>query len=112
MPFAPKHPCGQPGCGALVERGKSRCAKHAAEQGKRYDAERLSAAARGYDRTWRRLRRMVLNRSPLCAECGDPAIEVHHVIALADGGENTFENLESLCKGCHSRKTRRERASL
>lgn len=70
-------------------------------------------------RPWRELRRMVLADSPLCA---DPfgihrkqgryelAGEVDHVIPRDQRPELSFDqaNLQPLCKGCHSRKTRKE----
>ena len=56
-----------------------------------------------------RLRLMKLRRDPLCARCGKLAEDVHHVVALADGGRNMMENLESLCHSCHSTITARER---
>lgn len=108
MPYAPKHPCSQPGCPALVERGKARCPTHTQQQRKAQDASRPHSAGRGYGHNWRKLRRMVLARSPLCADCGDAATEVHHLVSFADGGMNTDENLQALCKGCHSKRTARE----
>ncbi|MBX3001917.1 MAG: HNH endonuclease [Caldilineaceae bacterium] len=36
-----------------------------------------------------------------------PATEVHHIIALRDGGRNEEGNLRSLCKTCHSKRTAR-----
>lgn len=33
------------------------------------------------------------------------ATEVDHVTAIEAGGSNDTENLRSLCKPCHSRKT-------
>lgn len=66
---------------------------------------------RGYDRTWQRLRRMYLRRYPVCEKCGAPATEVHHVHALVDGGPRLcYDNLQALCKPCHSRKTARAMA--
>ena len=32
-----------------------------------------------------------------------PVEEVHHIIPLSEGGDNSFDNLMSLCKSCHSR---------
>lgn len=56
---------------------------------------------------------MHLARHPLCVECQAKgmvvaAAEVDHIVPLADGGTNDDENLQSLCKSCHSRKTARE----
>ena len=71
---------------------------------KRVD-DRPSACKRGYGRKWQRLRKMKLARRPMCECCGSPANEVDHVIALSAGGTNEMDNLQSLCKSCHSRKT-------
>lgn len=103
-------PCLAPGCPRLGHGG--RCAEHAAqrdrEREQRYEATRGSAASRGYDATWRRLRLMVLRAEPLCRQCGAPATDVDHILPLARGGTNEAGNLRSLCAGCHSRKTNRE----
>jgi 5-methylcytosine-specific restriction protein A len=85
------------------------------ERQREYDKQRDSAAQRGYDRTWQRLRIMALRREPLCRHCKlkgkyEFATEVDHIVPLAAGGENTFSNLQALCKSCHSRKTAREQA--
>jgi 5-methylcytosine-specific restriction enzyme A len=50
-----------------------------------------------------------------CEDCGSPApfirtsdgtpyLEVHHIIFLADGGEDTVPNAQALCPNCHRRK--------
>jgi 5-methylcytosine-specific restriction protein A len=69
---------------------------------------RGSAASRGYDARWRRLRLMFLREHPLCALCGAPATEVDHIIPIRLGGSNDAANLQALCKSCHSAKTARE----
>ena len=84
-------------------------------QSQRYEEGRPSAARRGYGRDWRRLRAMYLRRNPLCE---DPfgihggavvaAYEVDHIVPLSRGGGNDWDNLQALCKSCHSRKTARE----
>lgn len=67
---------------------------------------RPSAHARGYDRRWRRFRRIILRERPLCEDCGAPATEVDHRVAINRGGEKYDRaNLRALCKPCHSRKT-------
>ena len=76
--------------------------------------DRPSAALRGYGRTWRKLRRMVLAREPLCRVCrargiDTPATQVDHVVPLSAGGPNTMANLQGLCATHHSQKTGRDR---
>lgn len=76
-----------------------------------YDRGRGSAASRGYDATWRRLRAWFLARNPLCIECHahgrtTAAKHVDHVVAIAEGGGRLDpDNLQALCAACHSRKT-------
>ena len=63
-------------------------------------------------RAWATLRECVLNEQPLCEHCLDdydkltPATEVDHIDN--DPTNNTRQNLASLCKPCHSRKTNAE----
>lgn len=68
----------------------------------------------GCDR-WRRLRLRVLRAEPTCRACKaigrvTPASEVDHILPRRERPELTYEveNLQPLCKPCHSRKTRRE----
>lgn len=104
MPIKAKRPCKV--CGRATH--GAYCQRHKPKD------RRASAARRGYGHSWRKLRAFVLRRSPLCADPhgihkarGEsvPAEEVHHVVALAAGGSNELENLEALCKPCHSRIT-------
>jgi 5-methylcytosine-specific restriction enzyme A len=116
MPRSAKKPCRYPGCPETVEQG-SYCPAHQHGANRRrnqqIDDKRASAAARGYDRNWQKLRLMHLRTSPLCVRCEErgwtvPATEVDHIRPLARGGTHDVENLQSLCKSCHSRKTARE----
>lgn len=71
--------------------------------------QRPSAAARGYDYQWQIRRQYVLDRDPVCRICGtSPSEEVDHIIPRARGGSDRSENLQGLCKSCHSRKTASE----
>lgn len=38
------------------------------------------------------------------ASDGTPFLEVHHIKSLADGGEDTLENVVALCPNCHREK--------
>ena len=106
-----KRLCQYPQCGALAEEGLY-CKAH---QRVRID-DRPSAARRGYDHTWQRLRRMKLNEQPLCADpfsvhaaLGEVvlATDVHHVDVVSDGNAvlTSLDRLQSLCHSCHSRVT-------
>jgi 5-methylcytosine-specific restriction protein A len=71
---------------------------------------------RGYGHDWQQLRRYHLSHEPLCRLCKArghtvAAQEVDHIKPF-DGLDDPLRldgsNLQSLCKSCHSRKTRRQ----
>lgn len=72
-----------------------------------------SAAARGYDRAWRRVRLLVLAAEPLCRLCVEAgrttaATEVDHIErfhGLDDPRRLDPENCQPICRECHARKT-------
>ena len=105
VPGAVLRPCRHHRCPALVVSGW--CPKH--RRPTRPDCDRPSSTARGYDRRWRKIRLMFLRANPLCASCGRAANEDDHIKAKRAGGEDDDENLQALCKPCHSIKTMRER---
>jgi 5-methylcytosine-specific restriction protein A len=82
----------------------------------RQHGTRPSAAKRGYDRLWQKKRLAKLHEEPFCEgkrlrdgrRCWMPATDVDHVIPLSQGGDDSPENLQSMCHSCHSRKTQRE----
>ena len=48
------------------------------------------------------LRAAVHARDRACVRCGSTAgVQVHHRVALVDGGSNQLSNLELLCADCH-----------
>ncbi|WP_040667197.1 HNH endonuclease signature motif containing protein [Nitrolancea hollandica] len=101
MPRRPLKPCPEPGCPALVDRG--RCPQH---QTKR--PWQGGAGGRGYGRPWRRIRDQVLTEEPFCRICGAPSQEVDHIVARADGGSDDRGNLRGLCRRCHASRTARQ----
>jgi 5-methylcytosine-specific restriction protein A len=84
--------------------------------GARAPDTRASAARRGYNYRWRKLRAATLaaeageHAGPLCVECLrqgiiTPATDLDHIVPKRVGGADTPENLQPLCHRCHSRKT-------
>ena len=110
----PLRPCLHPGCTALVRSGY--CERHRPPR-----VERRSEDSR----RWRRwyslpvwtddLRPEQLAREPFCRECAAHGLRVYatdvdHVVPH-DGDWSKFidpENLQSLCRSCHGRKTAAE----
>jgi 5-methylcytosine-specific restriction enzyme A len=77
------------------------------------DAARPDRAVRGRHATNRR--GMWLDMHPLCAECERQgrvraAVEIDHIVALADGGPDLdADGIEGLCLPCHRKKSAEER---
>ena len=79
---------------------------------------RPAACARGYNWAWSKpggIRDCHLAGYPLCEDCKaigriTRAVEVDHIDG--DSGNNAGDNLRSLCKSHHSRKTVRENGGL
>ena len=65
---------------------------------------------KGYNSSaWHKLRLVHLAIEPLCIMCEDDGVDVDHIKPIEDGGEllNPL-NLQTMCKSCHSKKTRDE----
>jgi len=66
-------------------------------------------------KAWRSLRNYKIQMNPLCEHClkSDiltPAREIDHIVAIKDGGEKlAYNNLSSLCRSCHAKKSVMER---
>lgn len=94
-------------CGELGEPGASRCVAHSASK------ERYRKQSRGKtpvaNRAYRELRKLPCER---CATCGllfPPAyLNVDHIMALADGGGDSYGNIQFLCRDCHREKSKAE----
>lgn len=107
--------CRKPGCPGIVRSGI--CTKCGPLRSRSdHDDRRGTAASRGYDHRWRKLRQMYLAAHPLCVECEriglvTAATDVDHIRAKRHGGTDDEDNLQALCHTCHSRKTARERGN-
>jgi len=89
-PYKPMKPCGYPGCRNLTD-GRRYCIEHKKQQ-------------QGYGANHRKLRLLYLSEHPICENCQKTyANELHHV----DGNNKNLDedNLEALCKSCHSKRT-------
>jgi len=54
---------------------------------------------------FKKAKREMIERRTKCHECEDYATELHHIIAVEDGGTDDIENLMPLCKECHKEYT-------
>lgn len=107
MPTRPLHPCAEPGCPMLTQR--SRCPAHVRPRVYVPSHPRPALRKQDYDAKWQEIRARKLEEDPWCEtpRCGVLATEVDHILPLAMGGTSAWENLMSMCKPCHSRKTAR-----
>ena len=91
-------PCTVPGCPELTLNTRCEDHKYARPQGRR----------------WARLRRAVLREFPECQlrfeGCTIWGTEVDHRVPLFVGGEPwAWDNLQSVCHECHTKKSNEER---
>ena len=108
MPLAAPTPCRHPGCGRSTTTGY--CAAHTTVY---KGATRGTAAQRGYDAAWRRLRARVLKEEPLCSVCAKQgkvtaATVGDHIVSISVRPDLRLarSNVRPLCKPCHDRHTR------
>ena len=66
-----------------------------------------------YSARWKRLRKMVLCRDPICKICNRRAsTSVDHIIPVTQGGKEEMDNLQGLCEKCHNRKSAKEKKNF
>ena len=114
MPRKPAHPCKAPDCPGLTH--TRYCQTHVdleQAEAKDYRSRRDPKINARYDHAWRKIRNRFIAAHPLCVHCQDhgrvtPATEVDHIIPLKHGGTHAENNLQALCKPCHSAKTARD----
>ena len=117
MPARAPTPCRTHGCPRLCRDGSGRCEQHQQDRSgwRQYHQQRGgSREARGYGVVWQRLRKTVIERDKgLCQQCQRDGrltggTDCDHIIPKARGGTDDLDNLELLCKTCHTRKSARE----
>ena len=101
--------CPHSGCNELTR--TSRCPRHTREQGRGTSRNRPGDPFYS-SKAWRQLRAAKLLKDPLCEDCLEVGVtksarEVDHQLDRRDRPdlELTEDNLRSLCKSHHSRKT-------
>jgi len=59
---------------------------------------------------WKRMRRRILARDPICQLCRRvPSVIVDHIVPISVGGCRLCEdNLQGVCRSCHNEKTRED----
>lgn len=110
MPSAIPRPCSYRGCGQLAF-GARYCSRHRSLEHARVEDEfrRQYKTAR-----WRAARALVLQRDPVCVECGNAVATVaDHVIDAREwvaAGHDFYDlsNLAGKCQPCHDSRTARE----
>lgn len=109
MPTKPASPCHQPGCPKLSKSGSSYCELHKKQNERAYDTARGTAAERGYDPLWAKVRDIYKANHPLCEAClikqkVVPAEIVHHIKPVLGYPELRLDlsNLMSVCTACHN----------
>ena len=55
--------------------------------------------------TFRKARQEMRSRLIQCHDCTDYATELHHIVAIEDGGTDDMSNLMPLCRRCHKEYT-------
>lgn len=112
MPDRLRHPCNYPGCSALTH--ERYCAAHQQVEQKRYNQEHPVDDAYYQSVAWRRLRTAYARSHPYCVDpYGDhkragqqvPMTVVDHKVPRQQGGKDTWDNLQALCRPCHARKS-------
>lgn len=106
--------CSAPGCAKIVPVGERYCAEHQVLAWQADMRSRGNERVRGYGRLHRQRRNDLLRDQPLCAMClaegrRRAATVRDHIVPLAEGGDESEQNAQSLCRWCHARKSAAER---
>ena len=79
------------------------------------DKQHNSDTAFYHSATWKKLRKLILARDPLCVIClaagqVTEATQVDHIVPRRIAPDRSYDstNLRSICASCHSRRTRQD----
>lgn len=109
MPRSARRGCSYGWCNRLAVEGECYCEEHLKQVNREYERYgRDPKTKKMYGRDWDRIRLRYKREHPFCEECLKherlvPTQHIHHRIPLSEGGTHAFDNLEALCKPCHSR---------
>lgn len=108
MPLATKRPCSISGCNnAAIKNGK--CKEHAREYN--YSLTNREFQWMYHTKDWKVLKTNQLRKQSWCNSCSSTRfLQVDHIIPHNGDAEKFFDqnNLQTLCRGCHSSKTAKE----
>lgn len=105
-----RRPCNKPGCSVLTT--GTYCPAHAKAAQPAWRTTTGSSTSRGYGSKWRKLRKEILARDPVCTLCNRrPSEHVDHITSKAAGGNDSPTNLRGLCEKCHKKKTAQDGAA-
>lgn len=112
MPGAAAAICKHPGCNTITTAKDRRCVKHPAPAGA-WGASATKRTVVGRHLT--NARRALFKEQPICVECERKgfvrlATIRDHIIPVAEGGSDTPDNTQALCKVCHDSKSKAEAA--
>ena len=106
----PNRPCLRPLCSKAAQKG-GYCPEHTVVREPFRRDRSLTPTKRGYGERWRRMRKMVLERDPMCKVCRvKPSTQADHITPKSQGGRDAMENLRGICEPCHRAKSSREGA--
>lgn len=115
MPARSPRPCRAALCPKKTTERHGYCEAHK-DQARGWERHQRGRTAhqQGYGSRWRKLRALIMERDKwLCQACkrqgrASPAYAVDHIVNRAEGGDDSPENLEAICRSCHQRKTQEE----
>jgi len=116
MPNRAARPCRYGRCPYITTHESGLCEQHRHIAYQQNDAQRGTAAERGYGARWKTLRDWFLRENPYCVMCAaigkqEQATEVDHIVPHKGDDDLMWDvaNLEALCSWHHKSKTAKER---